>query len=307
MVRIRESGRGIHPNSKIGRRTVLGWQWQCGIKWLVVTQCECGRVQAVDTQSLNSGHADSCRCSRKPVQGELPRLREFGRGIKPGDKLGRRTVLGWQFSRGRDGQEKTLWTVVVECECGNVGTADVGEMARGKADSCGCLIAEAHRKHGFNDQKHGRHKLYSTWVGMRTRCNYPSSRHWKRYGGRGIKVCADWDHGEGFPAFLEWALSNGWQPDLQIDRIDNDGNYEPSNCQWATPTVQAQNKSTNRMLTAFGETKCVAEWFRDSRCAVSCIDTIYARIDRGMSHEQAISTSNGRSGSRQRVASSRAD
>lgn len=89
---------------------------------------------------------------------------------------------------------------------------------------------------------HGGHltRLYSIWRGMRDRCTYPSMRNWKNYGGRGITVCAEWQNN--FEAFRDWALANGYADDLTIDREDNNGNYEPSNCRWITPLEQQQNR-----------------------------------------------------------------
>lgn len=85
----------------------------------------------------------------------------------------------------------------------------------------------------------GHAALYGSWANMRTRCSNPKASRYDRYGGRGITVCPEWDS---FSAFQTWALANGWAPGLSIDRIDNDGNYEPGNCRWATPAEQRRNK-----------------------------------------------------------------
>lgn len=85
----------------------------------------------------------------------------------------------------------------------------------------------------------GQKSLYGSWANMRTRCGNPKGAGFARYGGRGITVCAEWTT---FAAFREWALANGWAPGLTLDRIDGDGNYEPSNCRWATPAEQRRNQ-----------------------------------------------------------------
>ena len=108
--------------------------------------------------------------------------------------------------------------------------------------------------------KHGMHgtKLYSVWVNMRARCNNPFNYDYHYYGGRGIKGCPEWDQDAG--AFIEWALKNGYEEGLSIDRIDHDGDYCPENCRWVTHKEQMRNIRSNRLITYQGETHCMAEW-----------------------------------------------
>lgn len=129
-------------------------------------------------------------------------------------------------------------------------------------------------------------RLHRIWRGMCERCNTRTNSGYQWYGGRGIRVCPEWQRD--FGAFCRWALSNEYAPHLSIDRQDNDGHYEPGNCRWATNAQQARNTSRNRMITAFGETKCCAEWSEDSRCTVTD-GTIASRISRGVDPEDAIS------------------
>lgn len=120
---------------------------------------------------------------------------------------------------------------------------------------------------------------------MRIRCLYPSQPSYPRYGGRGIRFAEEWNS---FPAFLKWALASGWKPGLTLERIDNDGNYEPANCTWATRVQQGRNTSRNRMIEAFGETKTATDWAKDPRAAVGR-RVITQRIDvNGFSPERAI-------------------
>ena len=124
---------------------------------------------------------------------------------------------------------------------------------------------------------------------MISRCYLLSDSAYYRYGGRGIKICNSWLLDVNL--FEQWSLQNGYSEDLSIDRIDNDGNYCPENCRWTNRKQQANNTRKNRMITAFGETKTVAEWNEDHRCSVK-YGTLYSRIDRGWEVERAIITPN---------------
>jgi hypothetical protein len=124
------------------------------------------------------------------------------------------------------------------------------------------------------------------WNGMKARCSIISNTNYKNYGGRGVKVCDEWV--DNYKAFRGWALQNGYSDELTIDRIDNDGNYEPGNCRWVTADEQARNKRSTVRLTAFGETKPMLEWLKDKRCVVSR-DTLARRIRDGYDHESSIS------------------
>ena len=126
--------------------------------------------------------------------------------------------------------------------------------------SCGCVG----RKHSREAKiKHdGRHtRLYSIWCNMKNRCYNKNVRSYKTYGARGIMVCDEWKND--FQAFHDWAVQSGYRDDLTIDRIDNDGNYDPTNCKWSTPLEQANNTSRSTMLTYKGKTMSLADWARE--------------------------------------------
>lgn len=101
-------------------------------------------------------------------------------------------------------------------------------------------------KHGYN-KRGQRHPLYNIWSGMRKRCENPKAQHFSRYGGRGISVCDEWYSAA---TFIEWALANGWVEGLSIDRIDIDGNYEPTNCRWITVSQNSKNHSRRKLSDA---------------------------------------------------------
>lgn len=130
-------------------------------------------------------------------------------------------------------------------------------------------------------------KLANVWRLMKRRCEVPTADNYYRYGGRGIRVCEEWQDQD---TFIAWGLASGYQIGLEIDRRNNNGNYEPGNCWWATRSENMRNVSTNRLLTAWGETKPLAAWAEDARCVVPR-ETVARRIDcYNWQIEAAIST-----------------
>lgn len=121
---------------------------------------------------------------------------------------------------------------------------------------------------------------------MLSRCEDEDNPQYKDYGGRGISVCSEWHD---FDKFYQWCVSNNFSPELQLDRTNNDGNYEPKNCQFVTGAQNSRNKRNNRIITAFGETKTLVDWSEDPRCSVSRY-TLMQRILRGWDHEMALSS-----------------
>lgn len=174
----------------------------------------------------------------------------------------------------RDKAGGVVW--LFKCSCGNIKYVSANPVRQGRVRSCGCLL----KSHGMTDSR-----LFNIWVDMRQRCNNPKHPQYHVWGGKGVSVCKEWD--SNFRAFYEWAMLNGYNDDLSIDRINNDGNYEPSNCRWATPRDQARNLSTNHKITIGGVTKILCEWIEESPISTA---TYHRRKRAGMSDEAALFT-----------------
>lgn len=180
---------------------------------------------------------------------------------------------------GRDLHGAGLWRCV--CDCGRATIVRSGSLIQGSTKSCGCGVAIAARSRAT---VHGGSKsaLYQRWQAMKARCGNPRNAAYGNYGGRGICVCARW---QSFPAFAR-DMGPTFTDNMEIERKDNNGNYEPANCIWVNHSTNNRNKRTNHQVTINGESKILIEW---GEIAGLKPNTILTRIRRGWPQEMLLS------------------
>lgn len=194
-----------------------------------------------------------------------------------GVRFGRFTVIEDVTTTGRT-------KLLCRCDCGNKKIVRLDHLKSGAVVSCGCYQAElrikATRTHGMSKTR-----IYGIWKGIHNRCENNNIPQYADWGGRGIKVCEEW---QTFEPFYEWAMANGYRDDLTIDRKDNDGDYCPDNCRWTTRKEQALNRRSNTFITYSGITKHISEWDKDIGSLKS--GRVRARLNAGWSVEKAVTT-----------------
>lgn len=186
-----------------------------------------------------------------------------------GTKFGKLTVIKYVGYNKKTYKHKWL----CRCECGKEVIVQQGNLENGHTKSCGCLRKEINSGY-IHGKSHTR--LFNIWASMRERCNCLTCTIYKYYGGRGVRICEEWDK---YINFEKWALANGYKDNLTIDRKDVNGNYEPSNCRWATSKQQCNNRTSNRIIEINGAKHTLSEWSEISEINVT---TIYMRLKRGI-------------------------
>lgn len=199
----------VAENSAAGKK-----RWLC--------RCECGVEKIVVGTQLRNGHSQSCGCLRRERAWHPPVIDMTGQRFS-------RLVVVRQSPLWRHGCAQ--WECL--CDCGERVTVNGHTLRNGNTRSCGCLM----RTHGESGPD--RSPEYATWKGIKRRCSAPRCKDYKDYGGRGIRVCDRWLNS--FENFLA-DMGRKPSPKHSIDRADNDGNYEPGNCRWATPSEQSKNR-----------------------------------------------------------------
>lgn len=252
-----------------------------------VCRCKCGTTYVALARHLDQASNCGCLTSSKIGDAKLKRPR-----LKPGDVFGKLTVLGTEFRLSdisRSGVMRRWKSVVCKCECGMVLVVRVSNLVHTGQENCQCdrrlatiAMLKARAVHGESGTN-----LHRRWSRMISRCYSKSNIGYGYYGGRGISVCDEWKFD--YRTFRDWAIRNGWNPSLQIDRINNEGNYEPSNCRFVTSKENNRNKRNNTRITAWGETKSLIEWTEDPRCSIAD-DCLWKRLYKHhWSPEEAIS------------------
>ena len=174
-----------------------------------------------------------------------------------GQKFGRWTVLSLHHKNKK--WRTNFW--LCKCECGTIKIVNGNNLTQHKSLSCGCYAREQNSLNHQLCKDKLRTKIYNSWTNMKKRCLDKKNCMYKNYGYRGITICKEWL--DDFQNFYNWAIANGVSLELTLDRIDVNGNYEPSNCRWATYSQQANNKTNNHFITYKDKTMSLSDWARE--------------------------------------------
>ena len=200
--------------------------------------------------------------------------------IKEGDVFHYLTVIK-RVENANNGHSRWL----CKCRCGKETVVMSSHLKSGKIKSCGCWWQE--KKHEYK-KTHGfahKERLYNIWRGMKNRCYTKSHARFPEYGARGITVCDEWKND--YLTFRDWAIHNGYTDKLTIDRINVNGNYEPTNCRWVSMYEQTRNQRTNKFLTYKGKTQIMKDWAKEMNLSYSVLGW---RIRNGWSVAKALTT-----------------
>ena len=254
----------VKPGQVFGKLTVVSDVFKRKNRPYAVFQCDCGKRKEMFVYNVMNGQIKSCGCLKKQP---TPKI---------GDRFGKLTVISQPYYKSIQlpTRIKRVSYVNVLCDCGIKKEANLSRLRSGKILSCGCLVSErtieVSTTHGLVH-----HPLYGKWCAMKERCNRPANKKYALYGGRGIKVCDEWQHD--FKAFYDWSISHGWKKGLEIDRIDTDGNYCPSNCRYVSHKFNTNNKRNNHTVEYNGEKMSLTQAIEKSGCGLK-YSIVFERI-----------------------------
>ena len=248
----------ILRGTRFGKLTVTGkWRRQGSVSVGAIywyCRCDCGNSVWTRGTSLRAGTTKSCGCG-------LFDSRDYQvRRIPTGARFGHLTVIGLTPNRMK-GSRIRLWLCI--CDCGKSKQFPSSWLRNGDAISCGHigrsnLRSDNNLRHGHCRGNKRKTSTYNAWCMMLARCRNPQNKSYDGYGGRGITICPQW---LSFNNFL--ADMSPKPPGLMLERIDNDGNYEPSNCKWATRLEQSNNRRNNTFIERDGRRLTLAQWARE--------------------------------------------
>lgn len=254
------------------------------IKWLC--RCSCGNEIVVASNNLRTSKMTCQKCHNIYRQSLLEQEVCY-----KGKRFGRLTVIGYSHTT------HTHRYFECKCDCGKTIFVQLRALNNGEKTSCGCDKPKCviHRTPTLKG-KYATHikkkavKLYRIYNDMHRRCEQPQRKSYEHYGGRGISVCTEWSGENGYDNFCDWSYQNGFRDnakrgELTIDRINNDGNYEPSNCRWVSEYVQANNRRNNHVVTILGRKTSLIEACRELKIPYRLVQS---RLNRGWSENASF-------------------
>lgn len=254
---------------KFGKLTALKRVESRNGRLYYLFKCDCGNEKIISKESVVEGKTKSCGCL---IHNHSANYKDI-----TGKRFGRLTVIKYHHSK-----TNAYW--LCQCDCGNTTIVNGSSLCSGMTSSCGCKSREMTIKrsttHGMTNTR-----LYRIRQGMIARCYNENSASYSKYGAKGIKVCEEWLGENGFINFYNWAMENGYEEHLTLDRINPQGNYEPDNCRWSTYKEQANNTKATVFLTYKGETKPASEWSEIVGLSQSCIT---GRKRKGWTDEECL-------------------